>query len=297
MSLSEDSPSGTGANLDDSYAQCIAITRERAQNFHFAFQVLPKTPYRGICALYAFARVADDYSDEEKDPKAALAKSRGWRDIFDRAMAGDLSGHEIMPAVADTVNRCRIPVEYFHELIAGTEMDASIQRYHTWDDTYRYCYRVASVIGLMTIHVFGFQSPEAVPLAEKTGIAFQLTNILRDIKEDAERQRIYLPLEDLTRHDLSEEDVLAGRDSPSFRALVRFEVERAQTYYQAGDELLPLINAECRPALAALVSIYGRLLDEIARRDYDVLSSRVSLSAAEKLRLAGRLVAQTWLKT
>jgi len=294
--LSQDRPNGTGISLDDSYTRCIEVTRERAQNFHFAFQVLPKEPYRAICALYAFARMADDYSDDEKDPNAALAKAREWRDVFDRAVAGDTSGHAIMPAVADTVKRCRIPTEYFHELVAGTEMDASIQRYQTWDDAYKYCYCVASVIGLMTIHVFGFEGAEAIPLAEKTGIAFQLTNILRDIKEDSERQRIYLPLEDLARHNVSEEDLLAGRDSAAFRDLVRFEVERAQGYYQAGDELLPLIHAECRPALAALVSIYGRLLDEIARRDYDVLSKRVSLSAGEKLRLAGRLVAQTWLK-
>lgn len=282
--------------LEDSYARCIEVTRERAQNFHFAFQVLPKVQYRGICALYAFARLADDYSDDEADPQAALAKAREWRAVFDRAVAGDPSGHAVMPAVADTVKRCKIPAEYFHELIAGTEMDATILRYKTWDDSYRYCYRVASVIGLMTIHVFGFKCQEAIPLAEKTGIAFQLTNILRDIKEDADRGRIYLPLEDLARHAVKEEDLMAGLDTPAFRALVKFEVDRAKEYYQAGDDLLPMIHAECRPALAALVSIYGRLLDEMEHRDYDVLSRRVSLSAAEKLRLAGRLVAQTWLK-
>jgi len=295
--LSTDNLSGCAVSLEDSYSRCIDVTRERAQNFHFAFQVLPKVQYRGICALYAFARLADDYSDDEADSQAALAKAREWRAVFDRAMAGDTAGHAILPAVADTVKRCKIPVEYFHELIAGTEMDASILRYKTWDETYRYCYRVASVIGLMTIHVFGFERQEAIPLAEKTGIAFQLTNILRDIKEDADRGRIYLPLEDLARHGVKEEDLLAGIDTPAFRALVKFEVGRAKEYYQAGDDLLPLIRAECRPALAALVSIYGRLLDEIARRDYDVLSRRVSLSAAEKLRLAGKLVAQTWLKT
>jgi phytoene synthase len=289
--------SGCAVPLEDSYARCIEVTRERAQNFHFAFQVLPKTQYRGICALYAFARLADDYSDDESDAQAVLAKARAWRSVFDRALAGDTTGHAIMPAVADTVKRCKIPAEYFHELIVGTEMDATILRYKTWDETHRYCYRVASVIGLMTIHVFGFDRPEAIPLAEKTGIAFQLTNILRDIKEDADRGRIYLPLEDLARHGVSEDDLLKGHDTPAFRALVKFEVERANEYYQAGDDLLPMIRAECRPALAALVSIYGRLLDEIARRDYDVLSRRVSLSAAEKLRLAGKLVAQTWLKT
>jgi 15-cis-phytoene synthase len=296
--LSETTPNtGSALSLEDSYAQCVEITKTRAKNFHFAFQVLPPLPYKGICALYAFARRADDYSDDEKDTARALANAKRFREAFDRALDGDASGDPVLPAVAETVRRCRIPREYFHELIAGTEMDATVRRYATWDESYKYCYRVASVVGLMTIHVFGFSDPAALPLAERTGIAFQLTNILRDIKEDAGRDRIYLPQEDLKRHQVTEEDVQAGRDSPAFRALVRFEVERAREYYRAGDELLPLIHSECRPALAALVTIYGRLLEEIARRDYDVLSKRVSLSVAEKIRLAGRFAVGTWLKS
>jgi phytoene synthase len=291
------SAKGTAKVLDESYARCIEITKKRARNFHFAFQVLPPAPYKGICALYAFARRADDFSDDDGDPARALASACRFRAAFDRALEGDLSGDPIFPAVAETVRKHKIPREYFHELIAGTEMDATIRRYQTWEDTYRYCYRVASVVGLMTIHVFGFSGAEALPLAERTGIAFQVTNILRDIKEDAGRNRIYLPLEDLARHGVSEADVLAARDSPAFRALVRFEVARAREYYRAGDELLPLIGAKCRPALAALVTIYGRLLEEIARRGYDVFSKRVSLSAAEKLRLAGRFAVGTWLKS
>jgi phytoene synthase len=283
--------------LDESYARCIEITKKRARNFHFAFQVLPPAPYKGICALYAFARRADDISDDDSDPKRALENARRFRAAFARALEGDTSGDPIFPAVAETVRKHKIPHEYFRELIAGTEMDATIRRYRTWEETYRYCYRVASVVGLMTVHVFGFSRDEALPLAERTGIAFQMTNVLRDIKEDAGRDRIYLPLEDLAQQGVTEADVLAGRDSPAFRALVRFEVARAREYYQAGDELLPMIGAECRPALAALVTIYGRLLEEIARRDYDVLSKRVSLSTAEKLRLAGRFAAGTWLKS
>ena len=273
--------------LEESYARCIAVTKARAGNFHFAFRLLPGSQYRGICALYAFARRADDLSDDHPGRECIRAHLARWRAAFDAALAGDPSADLVLPAVADTVRRCRIPPVYLHEMLAGAEMDASVLRYPAWEDCYRYCYRVASVVGLMTIHVFGFSSDRALPLAERTGIAFQLTNILRDVKEDAGHGRIYLPLEDLRRFGVSEEQVLAGRDSPDFRNLVRFQVRRAREYYAAGEELLPLVNAPCRPALAALVAIYRRLLEEIERRDCDVLSRRVSLSRLAKLRLAG----------
>jgi len=285
--------------LEASYARCIEVTRERAKNFHFAFQVLPEERYRGICALYAFARLADDYSDDETDPRRAQEMARRWQADFDRALAGDPSGHEILPAVAETVRRYKIAPVYFHELIAGTAMDATIKRYPAWQDTYQYCYRVASVIGIMTIHVFGFrdESGRALKLAEETGIAFQLTNILRDIKEDAGRDRIYLPQEDLARLGVAEADVLAGKDTPAFRALIKFETERALAYYRAAEELTPMIEGAGRPALEALVKIYRRLCEEIEKRSYDVLSKRVELSKAEKLRLAGGVALKSLLKS
>ncbi|MCY3018580.1 MAG: phytoene/squalene synthase family protein [Planctomycetota bacterium] len=293
------------ASLEDSYAQCVELTRTRARNFHFAFSILPKDRYRAICALYAFTRTADDFSDDEADPRKALAASQAWRAAFERAMAGDFSAaarrgagerHCILPAVADAMHRYKIPPQYMHDLITGTEMDARQARYETWEDTYRYCYHVASVIGMMTIHVFGFEDKRAIPLAEKTGIAFQMTNILRDLAEDARRSRIYLPLEDLRAHGVSEAAVLAVKDSPAMRRLVKFETERAKTYYAAGRELVPLIAAESRDALGSLVAIYQRLLEEIERRDYDVLSRRVSLSKAEKLRLAAGFAWKKFLR-
>jgi len=282
-------------SLEESYQRCIEVTKERARNFHFAFTVLPKERYKGICALYAFTRTADDLSDDESDPQKALAASRKWRSAFDQALAGEYS-HPILPAVADTMRRYEIPPVYMHELITGTEMDAGVKRYEAWKDTYLYCYRVASVIGMMTIHVFGFSGKEAIPLAERTGIAFQMTNILRDLKEDAQRDRIYLPLEDLRAHGVTESEMLAAQDTPALRNLVKFEVQRTKEYYQAGRELLPLIAAESRDALGSLVAIYQRLLDEIERREYDVLSTRVSLSKAEKLRLAAGFAWKKFLK-
>jgi 15-cis-phytoene synthase len=291
--------------LESSYAHCIEVTKDRARNFHFAFSVLPKERYKGICALYAFTRTADDLSDEESDPEKALANSKAWRAAFDGALAGNFSvpenstcyaSREILPAVADTMQRYKIPPVYMHDLITGTDMDAYKKRYEKWDDTYLYCYRVASVIGMMTIHVFGFENHKAIDLAEKTGIAFQMTNILRDLVEDSGRDRIYLPLEDLKTHDVSEAELLSGKDSPKLRKLVKFEVERTKKYYEQGRELVPMITAESRDALGSLVAIYQRLLEEIERRDYDVFSERVSLSKAEKLKLAAGFAWKKFLK-
>jgi len=293
--VSPEKPS-SAPSVEESFARCVEVTRERARNFHFAFSVLPKPRYQGICALYAFSRLADDMSDDESDPQKALASSRAWRAAFDRALAGDPSGHAILPAVAETMRRYEIPPAYMHELIAGTEMDAHTRRYEKWDDTYLYCYRVASVIGMMTIHVFGFTDPRAIPLAEKTGIAFQLTNILRDLGEDAGRDRIYLPLEDLRAQGVPESELLAAKDTPAIRRLVEAEVERARLYYQSGRELVPLIVPESRDALGSLVAIYQRLLEEIARRGFDVLSERVTLSNAEKLRLAAGVAWKQFLR-
>ena len=282
--------------LAESYARCVAETKEKAKNFHYAFQVLPKDRYEGICALYAFARLADDFSDDEPDAEKAIAAARRWRAGLDAALNGDPSVHPVFPAVADTVKKRGIDPEYLRELIAGTEMDASVKRFETWKETRHYCYLVASVVGLMTIHVFGFegqgthQAKKCIELAERTGIAFQMTNILRDVKEDAGRDRIYLPAEDLNKFGVSELDILAGKDSPAFRELVKFETERAKEHYQAGVELVPLIEAESRPAMRVLVSIYQRLLEEIERRNYDVLSKRVSLSTFEKMKIASQLL-------
>ena len=273
------------SNLEESYNSCIEVTKTRAANFYYAFKVLPKERYRGICALYAFSRIADDISDDEADPVQALVKSKAWRNGFDAALAGDARGHPILAAVADTIKRYEIPPVYMHELITGTEMDAHTKRYETWKDSYQYCYRVASVIGMMTIHVFGFTDPKAVGLAEKTGIAFQMTNILRDLVEDGKRDRIYLPLEDLRELGISESALLAARNSPELRKLVKYEAERTKVYYAETKDLVPMIVPESRRALAVLVAIYRRLLDEIERRDYDVFSKRVSLSKAQKLKL------------
>ena len=190
------------------------------------------------------------------------------------------------PAFRHTVRRFGIPHEYFHEMIDGVLGDLSPRRFETFPELYRYCYQVASVVGLTTIHIFGFDTRSALPLAEKCGVAFQLTNILRDVREDLERGRVYLPAEDLARFGVTEADLAAGgsviRGSGGLRELMRFEAGRARAYYQESMPLLDLIHPRSRRSLWALIAIYSRLLGRIEAAGYDVFTRRVRLSALEK---------------
>ena len=188
----------------------------------------------------------------------------------------------MLPAFHDTVVRYRIPPRYFHDMIDGVASDLEPRRIETFAQLYRYCYQVASTAGLTTIYILGFDSPDAPALAEKCGIAFQLTNILRDIREDAESARIYLPAEDLARFHVTADDIRAGVRTPEFIDLMDFEAGRARQYYKESRPLLGLVDARSRASLGALISIYSRLLDRIESSNYDVFTRRISLPAAEK---------------
>jgi phytoene synthase len=194
-----------------------------------------------------------------------------------------LGEHPVWPAFQDTVARYRIPQEYFHEMIEGVTADLGPRRMATFEELYRYCYQVASVVGLTVIHIFGFRSPEALPLAEKCGVAFQLTNILRDVREDIGRDRVYLPAEDLERFQVDLEGLREGRQTEEFVELMAFEAGRARAYYNESAPLIQMVDAHSRSSLWALIEIYSRLLAKIERTHYDVLSHRVELSARQKL--------------
>jgi phytoene synthase len=265
--------------LEDSYAWCRRVARTRARNFYYSFVLLSREQRNAMCAVYAFMRYCDDLSDE---PGANRAGIEQWRAALEQALAGRCQAHPVLPAFHDTVSRYRIPARYFHEMIDGVASDLEPRRFETFDRLYRYCYQVASTAGLTTIHILGFDSAEALPLAEKCGIAFQLTNILRDIREDAERGRIYLPAEDLARFGVTEEDIRGGVRTPEFIDLMDFEAGRARAYYKESQPLLGLVHRRSRASLAALTSIYSRLLDRIERSSYDVFARRISLPAAEK---------------
>jgi len=251
------------AELESSYRYCRQLARERARNFYYGFWLLPRERRDAFCAVYSFMRYCDDVADGD----ASFAeKARGlsdWREALERALHGDYNGNEILPAFHDAVRRYRIPKEYFRELIAGAEMDLSVRSYRTFEDLYQYCYRVASVVGLCSLHIFGFQREEAKRLAEELGVAFQLTNILRDLRQDAAAGRVYLPLEDLERFCYSPDELTAGVYNRAFLELMRFEIGRARGYYEQAFPLLEMVEPESRPALWTLISIYRGILGVI----------------------------------
>jgi len=273
-----------------SYAECRSVARRAASNFYYPFYLLPRAKREGLCALYAFMRLVDDVSDT---PGGLAEKQRGlarWRAALDAALAGDASAHPVLPALADTISRFQIPPRYFHDLISGAEMDLTVTSYATFDRLREYCYRVAGTVGLTCLHVFGFDDRRAPDDAEKLGIAFQLTNILRDVSRDFEMGRVYLPQEDLDRFGCRAQD-FGGALTPELRALLEFETSRAWDYYREGAPLLGRIHRDSRGALWALVRTYSSLLARIEARDFDVFSGRTRLSKTQK---AGILL-HAWL--
>jgi phytoene synthase len=265
--------------VEQSYQYCLRVARTRAKNFYYSFLLLSAQQRKAMCAIYAFMRYCDDLSDE---PGATREPIERWRGEMEDALEGRFSDHPVWPAFHHTVRRFGIPHQYFREMVDGVASDLDPRCFETFDQLYRYCYQVASVVGLTTIHIFGFDTRSALPLAEKCGIAFQLTNILRDIREDAERGRIYLPAEDLDRFGVSENDLRTGNRSEAFLRLMRFEGARARSYYDESRPLLDLIHQRSRSSLAALISIYSSLLDRIEGSNYDVFAQRVRLSGWEK---------------
>jgi len=265
--------------VEQSYQYCCRIARSRAKNFYDSFLLLSAQQRKAMCAIYAFMRYCDDLSDEPGATQAAIER---WRAEMEEALEGRFSEHPLWPAFHHTVRRFGIPHDYFREMIDGVLSDLDPRRFESFEQLYRYCYQVASVVGLTTIHIFGFDTRSALPLAEKCGVAFQLTNILRDIREDAERGRVYLPAEDLRRFGVTEDALRAGDRSEAFVRLMRFEASRARTYYDESRPLLDLIHQRSRSSLLALVSIYSRLLERIEGSNYDVFTRRVRLSPWEK---------------
>jgi phytoene synthase len=274
--------------LEESYAHCERIARERAKNFYYSFLLLPRAKRQAMCAIYAFMRECDDRSDA---PGATLASVVEWRAELDAALAGNLPDHPVWPAFADTAHRYGIPARYFHEMMDGVSSDLETRTIATFDELYRYCYLVASIVGLTIIHIFGFEDPRALELAEQCGIAFQLTNILRDVREDSGNGRVYLPEEDLARFGVRPEELNQTRLTPQLRDLLHFEGARARRFYDESRPLLDLVHGDSRSALWALIEIYRRLLERIEAEGYPVLERRVSLPAREKV----GIVLRAWL--
>jgi phytoene synthase len=282
------------------YSVCRHIARSAARNFYYGFVVLPRPKRNALSAVYAFMRRCDDIADDNAvsfhDRRNQLAE---WLDAVHRAFAGQPTDEPVLLALTDAQRRYQIPVGLLDQLAYGTAADVEQEpareetssalstRYRTFEELRQYCYGVASVVGLVCIRIFGYREPAAEPLAERCGVAFQLTNIIRDVKEDAALGRVYFPEEDLAQFGLSAAD-FGSPDVARLRPLLAMEADRARELYGSGEELVHLVNEDSQPALWVLITIYRRLLEKIASRQYDVFSERLRLSAPEKLTILAK---------
>lgn len=272
--------------LSESYAFCRGLAR-RAGNFYYAFWSLPADQYWAMCALYGFTRLVDDAGDEPGIPhEQRSAALQQWRTDLTAALAGDVSRHIVFPALIDSVQKYAIPTEYLFALIQGVELDLQPVTYRSFADLSRYCYHVAGVVGLCCIHIWGFTDERAKAAAVVCGEAFQLTNILRDLKEDFANGRCYLPRDDMAQFGYTTDDLAEGVRDERFQKLMTFEVARARDLYERGRQVSQYLTPTGRPVFDTMVKLYRGLLDEIERRDYDVYSRRIRLSKWKKIRLA-----------
>jgi squalene synthase HpnC len=297
-------PANPHRDIAHSYEACHRIAREARSNFYYAFYLLPKGKRDGLAALYAFMRLVDNVADDGDD---IAVKRRGlahWRAALDHAITGyrpyvdgssllafqpgPHGADDVLPALVDSMQRFHMPARYLHDQISGAEMDLTVKAYPTFDRLREYCYRVAGTVGLTCTHIFGFKDPRALDLAEKLGLAFQLTNIIRDVREDAARGRVYLPDEDLARFNVSPSDLSKNEGTLGVRALLHFEADRAFQLYEEGSELLDLVDADSRGTLWLLIHTYNALLARIESLDFAVFGERIRLSKAEKMLFIAR---------
>jgi 15-cis-phytoene synthase len=288
--------------LSHAYSVCKGVARRAAKNFYYGFLVLPSDKRNALCAVYAFMRHADDISDDSNLGQQQKREKLGeWLQAAKNVFDGQPTDDPVLLALADAQQRFKIPSQLFEKLVHGTSMDLDIPSNgevpavvcQTFDDLRQYCYYVASIVGLVCIRIFGYEDKKAEFLAEDCGLAFQLTNIIRDVKEDAGMGRIYIPEEDLARFNLapaqlSPNGLGVATKSEQLRPVLEYEADRARRYYESAKWLMELIEEDSRPALWVLVEIYSRLLKKIAARNYDVLTERVSLTMWEKLCVLSR---------
>ena len=291
-------PATSDSRTAEAYRFCRQVARREAKNFYWAFRVLPRHKSDAMCAVYAFMRHADDLSDDEsKSIETRRAEMSVWLESWRSSRTSHTTTDPVFQALADTQRRFNIPDRLLEELVAGTTMDlephtAEVQTYETFEDLYRYCYLVASVVGLVCIKIFGYTDTRAEQFAEETGVAFQLTNILRDVKEDIERNRVYLPIDLLDEfgetvpelHELAAGRAMTERE----RGMLATLAIRAEKYYLAANKLIPVLDRDSRAAMWVLVTIYHRLLSRIADRKMEVFRERIAISTAEKLTVLAR---------
>ncbi|MBM4406350.1 MAG: hypothetical protein FJ039_09265 [Chloroflexi bacterium] len=286
----------TEPSLAEAYRYCQGLTKRRAGNFYYAFLPLPRAQRMAIYAVYAFSRVSDDYSDEALPTERKLALLNEHRARLHECYAGKPSG-PVFIALEDVIKRYAVPQSYFDELLNGVVQDLTVARYANFAELRGYCYLVASVVGLICIKIFGYKDPKAEQHAVDLGIGMQLVNIMRDVQEDAERGRCYLPQDEMAKFGYSEADAHKGVVNDAFRTLMKLQAERAREHLDAGNRLLPLITGKrARVCPAILRGLYASILKHIEERGYDVFTKRARLSAREKTWIALKIWSATTVK-
>ncbi len=292
----------TASQLDMAYSVCRHIARSAAKNFYYGFLVLPQRKRNALSSVYAFMRRCDDIADDTTlSPEDRHNRLAEWLDKAHRAFAAQPTDDPVLLGLTDAQRAYQIPIGLLDQLAYGTAADLDYHletsgaplaaRYQTFEELRQYCYGVASVVGLVCIKIFGYQDPAAEPLAERCGLAFQLTNIIRDVKEDVAMGRVYFPQEDLTQCGLTAADLASpgtDADVARIRPLLAMEADRARDCYRSGEELIPMVNEDSQPALWVLITIYHRLLEKIAANQYDVFRGRARLTVREKLTVLGK---------
>lgn len=282
-------------DVDNSYDWCTQLAKRKAQHFYPSFELLSAPQHRAMCAVYAFMRYCDDLADDDGVADKATAISR-WEQDLSSALAGNPPDHPLWPAFRDAVTRYAIPSQHFFNILKGVRLDLTLTCTASFQELYEYCYYVSSAVGLAIVHIYGFEQAQqniVYALAEKCGIAFQLTNILRDVREDGEKGRVYLPQEDLLRFDVEPQATPNAAErqyfvyDDAFRALMQYEAARARTYYTEAQPLVNLVHPASRRALQAIIAIYSRLLELIVEAKYDVLSRTIRVPEADLARIAG----------
>ncbi len=269
----------------DEYCQDKASSS--GSSFYYSFLFLPNEKRKAITALYAFCREVDDVVDETHDPDVARIKLQWWREEISHAFEG-VPQHPVAKALKPVVANFNLPLEFFLEIIDGMQMDLENSHYQTFQELSLYCYRVASVVGLMTVEIFGFEDRKTLKYAHDLGMAFQLTNILRDVREDAARGRIYLPADEMERFGVTIEDLRKANLNDGIRELLAFQAQRARDYYHKAFEQLPEQDRYNQRSGLIMARVYLTLLDTIEKQNYPVLERRVKLSPFRKLWLAWR---------
>lgn len=277
----------------ESFDYCRRISKTQAGNFYLTFHLLPKFKSDSMCALYAFMRITDDIADEPGEINSIRKALGDWRESTLKALNGQFS-HPIHPAFVSMVQRHEVPHRYLMDVLDGVEMDLDIHRYESFEDLYKYCYRVASVVGLCCIHIWGFNSEKALIPAESAGIALQLTNIIRDFKEDFSRGRIYLPREDFTRFGYDEIKLSRNARDESFFNLLDFQATRAVKYYEEAQELPQFLEGNSRGIFLAMLHTYKAILDKMRTNKFDLFNGRVRISTFRKICLLAKYLPYSW---